>query len=1200
MRLINVACSLFVLCICLLPSIVMAAAAGPTLDIGSANTVANGQVTVPVTLTNNGANIASLSMDIGFDPTKFSLPGGSSPTAAVIGTTGTSSSKSVVQSSPSAGVLRVGVIGMTDVQTIGDGVVFTVTLNVLSSAPSGTVTLTNTPDAASPVATQVPITGAAGLITVLTASAPTLNIGTANAVVGAQVMVPVTLATNGASIAALSMDIGFDPTKFSLPGGSTPTAAVIGASGAAASKSVVQSSPVAGVLRVGVIDTNGAQAISDGIVFTVTLNVLTTAISGSATLTNIPDATSPAAAQVPITGTAGSISISSQPVSAPTLNIGTANAVAGTQVTVPVTLTTDGAGIAALSMDIGFDTTKFSLPGGSAPTAAVIGAAGTAASKSVVQSAPSAGVLRVGVIGMTGAQAMSDGVVFTVTLNVLSSAPSGTVTLTNTPDAASPAASQVPITGAAGSIVITSPQPVAAPTLNIGTASAVSGSQVTLPITLTTDGASIAALSMDIGFDTTKFSLPGGSTPTAAVIGAAGTAASKSLVQSSPSAGVLRVGVFDSNGAQAIGNGVVFTVTLNVLSSAPSGTVTLTNTPGAASPAAAKVPITGAAGSIAITSTPQPGAVPTLNVGNANAVAGGQVTVPVTLATDGASISSLSMDISFDTTRLSLPGGATPTAVAIGVTGVAASKSVYQSSPSPGVLRVGIIDVHAAKSIGTGVVFTVTFNVLANAAPGTVILANIPDAASPAATQVPISGAAGSITVLNTGSQSDVQKPVVTAFTIPATATSPTIKVSSFTATDNVGVTGYIITESSTAPAAGASGWMDSYTTSYTFTAVPEMVATTRSLYAWAKDPSGNVSNVFTPADITLTLPDLTPPAITNLSTLADGAVTNVPVQNISGTAIDASSPPVTVTVNGVSTLVNETTGAFNTSVTLINGLNDVTITATDSAVIPNTTTVVRKITLDTAAPGFTTILPADNSSTKDVVLTVSGTIDDPTATVAVTVNSGTPVTAALTGTSFTSQVTLSAGVNTINLTVTDPAANVTSAKRTITYDPTAPTLAITSPPQDAATAEATITIGGTVTDDRDTIGTVTVTVGGQAITPATAVTDGSFSQLITMPNLKTYAVTVSATDLAGNVATVQRNITRRLPNGALNGSAQPSLADALKVLNFTVGLDTLSASEKLNADVAPLVNGKPVSDGSVDVGDALVILKRVIGLLTW
>jgi hypothetical protein len=54
---------------------------------------------------------------------------------------------------------------------------------------------------------------------------------------------------------------------------------------------------------------------------------------------------------------------------------------------------------------------------------------------------------------------------------------------------------------------------------------------------------------------------------------------------------------------------------------------------------------------------------------------------------------------------------------------------------------------------------------------------------------------------------SDTTKPVVTAFTIPSTATSLTVSVSSFTATDNIGVSGYKITESATAPLSGDAGW---------------------------------------------------------------------------------------------------------------------------------------------------------------------------------------------------------------------------------------------------------------------------------------------------------------------------------------------------------------------------------------------------------
>ena len=61
--------------------------------------------------------------------------------------------------------------------------------------------------------------------------------------------------------------------------------------------------------------------------------------------------------------------------------------------------------------------------------------------------------------------------------------------------------------------------------------------------------------------------------------------------------------------------------------------------------------------------------------------------------------------------------------------------------------------------------------------------------------------------VFSTGGASDTSAPTVTAFTIPATSSSLTIPITSFTATDNVGVTGYIVTESATAPAASASGW---------------------------------------------------------------------------------------------------------------------------------------------------------------------------------------------------------------------------------------------------------------------------------------------------------------------------------------------------------------------------------------------------------
>jgi hypothetical protein len=77
----------------------------------------------------------------------------------------------------------------------------------------------------------------------------------------------------------------------------------------------------------------------------------------------------------------------------------------------------------------------------------------------------------------------------------------------------------------------------------------------------------------------------------------------------------------------------------------------------------------------------------------------------------------------------------------------------------------------------------------------------------------------------------------VSTFSLPATATSLTVAVSSFTATDNVGVSGYLITESATPPSASAIGWSITVPSSYTFSASGPMTA-----YAWARDAAGNVS----------------------------------------------------------------------------------------------------------------------------------------------------------------------------------------------------------------------------------------------------------------------------------------------------------------------------------------------------------------------
>jgi hypothetical protein len=78
----------------------------------------------------------------------------------------------------------------------------------------------------------------------------------------------------------------------------------------------------------------------------------------------------------------------------------------------------------------------------------------------------------------------------------------------------------------------------------------------------------------------------------------------------------------------------------------------------------------------------------------------------------------------------------------------------------------------------------------------------------------------------------DIAKPVVTSFVIPETSSSLNIPVIAFSATDNIAVTGYKLTETSTTPLPGEPGWTATAPTSYSFSSEG-----TKTLYVWAKMP---------------------------------------------------------------------------------------------------------------------------------------------------------------------------------------------------------------------------------------------------------------------------------------------------------------------------------------------------------------------------
>lgn len=141
------------------------------------------------------------------------------------------------------------------------------------------------------------------------------------------------------------------------------------------------------------------------------------------------------------------------------------------------------------------------------------------------------------------------------------------------------------------------------------------------------------------------------------------------------------------------------------------------------------------------------------------------------------------------------------------------------------------------------------------------------------------------------------------------------------------------------------------YTCSYT----PETALGdgSHTIYINASDHDGNAA---VQKSVQFTVDTVAPTL--NISSPADNFKTNEDTVTVSGTTNDATSSPVTVTINGDPVTV-QSNGAFSKSVTLTEGENTITIIATDSA--GKSTTIVRHVTKDTGAPVFVSVDIVDN-----------------------------------------------------------------------------------------------------------------------------------------------------------------------------------------------------------------------------------------------
>ncbi|NUE94360.1 Ig-like domain-containing protein, partial [Acinetobacter seifertii] len=282
---------------------------------------------------------------------------------------------------------------------------------------------------------------------------------------------------------------------------------------------------------------------------------------------------------------------------------------------------------------------------------------------------------------------------------------------------------------------------------------------------------------------------------------------------------------------------------------------------------------------------------------------------------------------------------------------------------------------------------------------------------------------------------------------------------------------------------------------------LPTLTDGPHTITVTATDPAGNVG---------------TGSAVLTVDTTAPNAPVIDPINAtnpVTGTAEPGSTVKVTFPDGSTATVVAGPDGKW--TVPNPGDLTDgqtVTATATDPAGNPS---LPGSAVVDAVAPTVAVTTALTNDSTP----ALTGTVNDPTAKVVVTVDGvNYPATNNGDGTWTLADNTLPVladGPHTITVTATDPAGNVGTTNAVVTVDTTAPVVAL----NDVLTNDSTPALTGTVTDPT---ATVVVTVDGVNY-PATNNGDGTWTLADnTLPTLTDgpHTITVTATDPAGNVGT--------------------------------------------------------------------------------
>ena len=295
--------------------------------------------------------------------------------------------------------------------------------------------------------------------------------------------------------------------------------------------------------------------------------------------------------------------------------------------------------------------------------------------------------------------------------------------------------------------------------------------------------------------------------------------------------------------------------------------------------------------------------------------------------------------------------------------------------------------------------------------------------------------------------------------------------------------------------------------TGSTYQCALSLTAGVSSIAVTASDVAGNL----TQSTVT-TRVDRTAPSIA-VTSPAEGVITSEDSIHVTGTVSD-DDQIASASVGGTAI----TGSSFDVDVPLADGANAIDIQTTDRA--GNTATTTVHVTRF-AVPAVTITAPRDLVILQPATITVTGTINDPHATVSV---NGVPATVA--GGTFTaSGVSLQQGRTVITATAVNTLGRAATASINVYRDSIPPRVTVESPADNATVYDSPITVSGMIDDI--VVGTInsaqmTVTVNG---TPA-AVSNRTYSLRNVPLTLGANALVVVATDAGGNQATVTQHVT--------------------------------------------------------------------------